>query len=716
MSNGNVTKEFSLPVEFDSYIAKGIALPPKIVLEFKTQYQKVISIQRPEDKISITGRIIPAPASYHDRSVVVLPEEWEKAYNFSNSSALCKLIEPSFAKKVQFEVLDENESDLLPPLLEWIEDKSVIFEGRYIREGDDIYRVESIDGGRSQAITMEKTLLKFGHGPNAEEYYVGDEKREEANNITPSNGKAGKKKKPFENLHKIKGIDDTINRLKNEVIFPFHDILNGEEPDPDPMGGVLLYGPPGCGKTEIATSIAEDLGVYFDSVKIGDLASKWVHQFGKNLKARFDKAAKAKGGAIIFLDELDAFAGHRSEMNHAHDRENVNVLLQLLDPKNRSPKVLVFAATNYLSSLDTAVTRSGRFDTKIGIGPPDEKGRAAILRTKLDKYSFDSSSITEGVVKDIARKTIGYVGADLNTLVDKTKTYQKARAREQEETSSSLPMIKEDLLNALQAITPLCETEMNIERPSIKKENLPGSERFVNQICAEADLMFHPENFRSDIDVKPNQAFLLYGPPGTGKTSIANAVANELNILFQVIKAGELKGSLQGSTIKNINKLFENARLFTPILLFFDEIDSITQRRRSNAISGETDSINTLLSQLGDTADNEDIIFVGASNRKNIIDPALLRPGRFGTHIEVAQPELPNIKKQLKQQLEEIPHQLSETQIDSLANSLYQQERTQAEIADYLNNIKRYLLFNTDEGEKANLDIFESILETSSNE
>jgi len=710
MSQNN-RSEFSLPVEFDSYIAKGVALPPKIVLEFKTQYQKVINLQRPGDKVSISGRIIPAPASYHDRSVVVLPEEWEKAYNFSSSSVLCKLIEPSFAKEIQFDPLDENESDSLPLLLDWIKDKSVIFEGRYIRESGDIYRVISIDGGRSQAITTEKTLLKFGDGPNAEKYYLGDKKREETIDITASNGKAVKQKKLFENLHKVKGIDDTIERLKNEVIYPFLDILNGEESNPDPMGGVLLYGPPGCGKTEIATSIAKDLGVYFDSIKIGDLASIWAHQFGKNLKARFDKAAQAKGGAIIFLDELDAFAGHRSEMNQAHDRENVNVLLQLLDPQNRSPKVLVFAATNYLSSLDTAVTRSGRFDTKIGIGPPDETGRAAILRTKLDKYSLDSSSITEGFVKDIARKTIGYVGADLNTLVDKTKTYQKTRAREQEK-SSSLPIKKEDLLNALDAITPLCETEMNIEQPSIKKEDLPGSEGFVNQICAEAKLMFHPERFRSDIDVKPNQAFLLYGPPGTGKTSIANAVANELNVLFQVIKAGELKGSFQGSAIKNINKLFENARLFRPILLFFDEIDSIAQTRSSVEFSTASDSINTLLAQLGDTADNKDIILVGATNRKDMIDPALLRPGRFGTHIEVDRPELPNIKKQLNQQLEEIPHKLSETQVDYLANSLHQQEKTQAEISDYLNSIKRHLLFHTTEEEKADYNLFKTILGT----
>lgn len=709
MSQGNGTKEFSLPVEFDKYISEGIALPPKIVLEFKTQYQKVISIQRPGDNISIIGRIIPAPALYHDQSVVVLPEEWEEAYNFSASSALCKLIEPSFAKKVQFKILDEDECDSLPPLTERIKDKSVIFEGHYIREGGNICKVLSIDSGRSQAIITEQTLLKFGKGSNAEEYRLGDENREEAVIGTPSDGK---KEVTFENLHKVKGIDDTIKRLKNEVIYPFIDILNGEEADPDPMGGVLLYGPPGCGKTEIATSIAEDLGVYFDSIKIGDLASKWAHQFGKNLKAHFDKAAQAKGGAIIFLDELDAFAGHRSELTHSHDRENVNVLLQLLDPKNRPPNVLVFAATNYLSSLDTAVTRSGRFDTKIGIGPPDETGRAAILRTKLNKYSVDSSSITEGFVKEIARKTIGYVGSDLNTLVEKTKTYQKARARKQEENTSSLPMIKDDLLNALQAITPLCETEMNIEQPSIKKEDLPGSEGFVNQICAEAELMFYPERFRSDIDVKPNQAFLLYGPPGTGKTSIANAVANELNILFKVVNAGENKSKWSGETVKNINKLFENARLFRPILVFIDEIDSIAQTRNSGDSSHASDSINTLLTQFGDTVDNENIIFVAATNRMDIIDPALLRPGRFGTHIEVGLPELPNVKKQLKQQLEEIPHQLSETQIDSLANSLHQQKRTQADIADYLNSIKRHLVFHTADGDKADQNLFKTILGT----
>ena len=152
--------------------------------------------------------------------------------------------------------------------------------------------------------------------------------------------------------------------------------------------------------------------------------------------------------------------------------------------------------------------------------------------------------------------------------------------------------------------------------------------------------------------------------------------------------------------------------MFKPILVFIDEIDSISQKRSALESSDASDSINSLLTQFGDTVDNENIIFVAATNRKNIIDPALLRPGRFGTHIEVGLPELPNIKTQLKQQLEEIPHQLSEKQIDSLAHSLHQQNRTQADISDYLNSIKRHLVFNTDEGEKADINIFENILGT----
>lgn len=268
MSQEASVKEFSLPVEFDSHIKEGIGLPPKIVLEFKTQYRKIISIKRAGEAVSLVGRIVPIPASYHDRSVVVLPEKWEKAYNIPSTTVMCKLIEPSFANAIELKQIDTKKSKSLPTITERIEDKKVIFKDQYIRENDIICRIESIDKDTSEAIVTDNTVYKLSDDPDEKQISVGDENREDSVKDTPA---VEEREVTFENLHKVKGINDTIKRLINEVVYPFIDIIDGHVSKPDPMGGVLLFGPPGCGKTEIATSIAEDLGVYFDPVKIGDL-------------------------------------------------------------------------------------------------------------------------------------------------------------------------------------------------------------------------------------------------------------------------------------------------------------------------------------------------------------------------------------------------------------------------------------------------------------
>jgi SpoVK/Ycf46/Vps4 family AAA+-type ATPase len=741
MSQNN-RSEFSLPIEFDSRIS-GIGLPPRLITKFETRYNKIIRIDRSESKYPLAERIVPVPSDYHDRSVVVIPEKWKSSYNITRSSFICKLYEPPFAQKIKLRSVEENETVDLPPITDSIADKAVIFAEKYIRFDDHIYQVTAINEGNTPiGIVTEETDIHYirisnntdddpaddskdGEDSSGEfedgfsEGLYDDEDDDDEFSITNLRKAQNNKRKPslgpvktsFTNLNKVKGIDDALKRIKDEVIYPFVDLLNGNIKKPKPIGGVLLYGPPGCGKTEIVTSIAQDLDIDFYPLKLGELASKYVHQFAKNLHKAFKKAEQSKKGAIIFLDEIDAIAGHRSEMNNSHEIENVNALLQELDPKNRSSNVLVFAATNYLSSLDTAVTRSGRFDTKIPIPPPDELGRRAILRSKLSTLSTDSRSVTENFVNDIAKKTIGYVGSDLNTVVDKAEKLKASRARYLKQSPSKTPVKKKDINKAIKATTPLCKTEMNIEQPTLVPRDLPGSEDYIEEICEEIEYILSPHKFRQDIEYKANQAFLLHGPPGTGKTSIANAVANINNLLFQVVNAGELKAKYSGETVKNINELFDKARLFRPILLFFDEIDSIAQRRSSSAQAHTSDSINTLLTQFGDNVDNENIIIVAATNRKNIVDEALLREGRIGTHIEVGLPDKSQIKKQFKKGLKEVPSSLTNDEISTLVEKLHENESSQATIAGYLNKVKRYLVFNTKRRtEKADFDTFQQLL------
>lgn len=720
MSKNLVRSQLSLPVEFDT-LTRGIGLPPSIVLRLGTRYGKVIQIKRPKSKQSLSGRIVSVPAKYHDQSVVVLPQNWKKMYDIKEDRLACKLIEPNFCKRVTLREVPRKEANKLPALGEVMTDKSVIHVGKYVREDNDIYKVESIDDKKDEAIIPHRTLITpapaDGSKPDKSDKYEAktDQRQLGAQNNSPGSqgGFTTAGNGSYKRLNQLKGIDQAIRRIKDEVIFPFKQILAGKGQNPDPQSAIL-HGPPGCGKSQICHSIAEDLGITFVNVKIGDLASKMHHQYSKNLKKKFEEAAESENGAVLFLDELDAMASPRSELLQTHDREIVNTLLQQLDPKNRDPNVLVLAATNYLSSLDRAVTRSGRFDTKIPIPPPDEDGRVAILRSKKNELSINSEAITEGMINELGRQTIGHVGSDLNIIFKKAKNFRNVRLHGNNNLTDTASMLEEDLQKAKESVTPICETSMNITQPSIEKSDLPGSEDYVDRICEEADYMFHPEKYRSDISYQPNQAFLLHGPPGTGKTSIASAVANKLDILFKVVNAAENKSKWSGETVKNINKIFENARLFRPILIFIDEIDSIAQTRSSEAAGTSTDSINTLLTQFGDEVDNENIIFIGATNRKDMIDPALLRPGRFGTHIKIGKPEKPAIRKQFKRTIadDEVPHSLKDAEIETIVKRLSNKRATQADIADYIESVKRELIYYTSEGDKANMDLFNKRLKT----
>ncbi len=511
-------------------------------------------------------------------------------------------------------------------------------------------------------------------------------------------------------LKKIKGIDEAIENLIIEVIEPFSEITAGRSSTP--LGGVLLYGPPGCGKTEIAFSIASDLGAKLFKMDLGDISSPYIHETNRLISAIFSKAAKEKQGAVLFIDEIDSLAGKREELRN-WEREIVNTLLQELDPKKRPPNVLVVAATNSLSSLDTAVTRSGRFDTKIAIPPPDKQGRYEILKLALLKLPLDHKEITTKYVEKLAKDMVGFVGADIMTLIDKTEAFWRSRSRKSRSKKKAL-VNRSDIEKALESVVPLCHTELHISTPKTRKQDLPGQEAVIEEIVSEFEYRVSPDNYRSDIQFDSTTGVLLYGPPGTGKTSIASAVAHELNVLFLSIKAGELKSKHIGETGKNINDLFEKARLFCPILVYFDEIDSLGMDRSMSQDSHGNDSINALLAELSGENDNKQILLMASTNRKDLLDPALLRNQRFGTHISVDIPTLDQYKKQSLHHLKQIPHTLSDKQIEALCTTFEQAHFSQADVYGYFQNILKYLVLHTRKGVKASYQIFENELKTMS--
>lgn len=712
-----------LQIDFDPDI-DGIGSPPRLIKYLKSEYGKILQLEFPGNMV-LSDRLIPVPASFHGSSKLVLPSEWKALYKITSDHAICTVIEPEFARSITMARVTEEITKHIPPIQNVIEDKSVLFTNKYIRFKDDhIYQITTIGKKNKIAIATSDTNIdrSLGKGDTDGESItvsqLSDYSEENGEKVESDSSATNKRQittVSFSNLDKLKGIDEVIVRLKKEVIFPFIQQLNGQNTNPIHTGGVLLYGPPGTGKTELAHAVASDLKIKFHKVKIDELASPYIHQFSKNLSIAFKEAAKEKSGAVIFLDEFDSYAGKRSASSTDHERENVNSLLQLLDPKNIPPHVLVIAATNYISDLDSAVIRSGRFDTKIPVFPPDKTGRAQILRQKIQETGVELRGITDAFVNEIAYECAGYVGGDLDTLVKKAHSFARIKALEQ---TTSVILEKADISDAKETILPLCHTEMDIKKPTLKKSDLPGSEEVIEAICKEITFLLNPDSFRKDLNYNPDQGFLLYGPPGTGKTSIANAIANELGLLFKVINSNELVSKHSGESGANIRSLFEQARLFRPILLFFDEIDSIATSRDRTSHSFENDSLYALLNEIDSSSNNDNVIVIGATNRPDAVDPALLRPGRLTQQFEVAAPDLDQIKFIVEKKLEEIPHTLKAKDIESLTELIHDRSSAtagkkalaQTDIAHIFNLATRYLVLHTKTGDKADLNLFKTII------
>lgn len=702
----------------------GIGSPPRLIKYLGSEYGKILQLEFPGNMV-LSDRLIPVPAGFHGSSKIVLPSEWKALYKITSDHAICTVIEPEFARSIIIARVTEEITKQIPPIQNVIEDKSVLFTNKYIRFKDDhIYQITTIGKGNKIAIATSDTIIErsLGKGDTDGESITvsqlsdyAEENGEKVESDSSATNKRQITEVSFSNLHKLKGIDEVIVRLKKEVIFPFIQQLNGQNTNPIHTGGVLLYGPPGTGKTELAHAVAKDLKIKFSPVMIGELASPYIHQFSKNLTIAFNKAAKEKNGALIFLDEFDSYAGKRSERSDKHDREEINNLLQLLDPKNIPPHVLVIAATNYISDLDSAVIRSGRFDTKIPVYPPDKTGRAQILRQKIQETGVELRGITDAFVNEIAYECAGYVGGDLNTLVKKAHSFARIKALD---LKTSVILEKAHIRQAKETILPLCHTEMDIKKPTLKKSDLPGSEGVIDAICQEISFLLNPDTFRKDLNYNPDQGFLLYGPPGTGKTSIANAIANELGVLFKVINSNELVSKYSGESGANIRSLFEQARLFRPILLFFDEIDSIATSRDQTSHSIENNSLYALLNEIDSGSNNDNVIVIGATNRRDAVDPALLRPGRLTQQFEVAPPDLDQIKLIVEKKLEEIPHTLKAKDIESLTELIHDRSSAtaskkalaQTDIARIFNMATRQLVLHTNTGDKADLNLFKTII------
>lgn len=410
--------------------------------------------------------------------------------------------------------------------------------------------------------------------------------------------------------------------------------------------GVLLYGPPGTGKTLLAKAVANETNANFYSIGGPEIMSKFYGESEEKLREVF-KQAEENSPAIIFIDEIDSIAPKREEVSGDVEKRIVSQLLTLMDGLMARGEVVVIGATNRPNAIDSALRRPGRFDREIEIGIPDKDGRFDILQIHTRGMPLTDSINLE----QFAKVTHGFVGADLESLSKEAAMRSLRRElpkinMEQSkiplEVLNKIKITEKDFEDALKDIQPSALREIQVQRPNVSWEDIGGLSEVKEELSQVVEWpLKYPELF-TEGDVKPPKGLLLYGPPGTGKTLIAKAVATTSESNFINIKGPELLSKWVGESEKGIREVFRKARQASPCIIFFDEIDSISPRRNTGP---GTDThvtermVSQLLTEIDGLEDLKGVIIIGATNRPDIIDEALLRPGRFDRIIEVPPPD-----------------------------------------------------------------------------
>lgn len=410
--------------------------------------------------------------------------------------------------------------------------------------------------------------------------------------------------------------------------------------------GVLLYGPPGTGKTLLAKAVANESEAHFILLNGPEIMSKFYGESEKKIREIFDEAEK-NSPSVIFIDEIDAIAPKREEVTGEVERRVVSQLLTMMDGLAARGKVVVIGATNRANAIDPALRRPGRFDREVEISVPDKEGRLQIL-----KIHSRGMPLTKGVKLDeIARKTHGFVGADINSLCKEAamivlrKNLDKLELDDETEISqdvlNELKISQKDFEEALRIVRPSAMREVLVETPSTKWGDVGGVDKVKRDLREAVEWpLKYPNSFKK-MGISPPKGILLYGPPGSGKTLLAKAVANESEANFIQIKGPSLLSMWVGKSEEGVRKVFERARQVSPCIIFFDEIDSMASKRSEGRTAGPrvTENVlNQLLSEMDGIEDLNNVIVIGATNRPDMLDPALMRPGRFDRIVYVPVP------------------------------------------------------------------------------
>lgn len=460
----------------------------------------------------------------------------------------------------------------------------------------------------------------------------------------------------------IGGVRKQLAQIRELVELPLRHPQLFKNIGVKPPKGVLLYGPPGTGKTLIARAVANETGAFFFLINGPEIMSKLAGESESNLRKAFEEAEK-NSPAIIFIDEIDSIAPKREKTQGEVERRIVSQLLTLMDGLKSRSHVIVIGATNRPNSIDPALRRFGRFDREIDIGIPDAIGRLEILRIHTKNMKLDETVNLETV----AAETHGYVGADLAALCTEA-ALQCIREKMdvidlEDETISaeileSMAVTQEHFRTALGASNPSALRETVVEVPNVTWEDVGGLEGVKRELKETVQYpVEHPEKFKK-FGMSPSKGVLFYGPPGCGKTLLAKAIANECQANFISIKGPELLTMWFGESEANVREIFDKARQAAPCVLFFDELDSIARARGSSSgdAGGAGDRvINQILTEMDGMGAKKNVFIIGATNRPDIIDPAILRPGRLDQLIYIPLPDVPSRIAILKANLKHSP-------------------------------------------------------------
>lgn len=486
----------------------------------------------------------------------------------------------------------------------------------------------------------------------------------------PAPGVEGTKRISYED---IGGLKDELQRVREMIELPMRHPELFQKLGIEPPKGVLLYGPPGTGKTLIAKAVASESGAHFISIAGPEVISKYYGESEQKLREIFEEAEQ-NAPSIIFIDELDSITPRREEVTGEVERRVVAQLLTMMDGLEERGQVVVIGATNRVDAIDPALRRPGRFDREIEIGVPTESDRIEILKI----HTRGMPLAEEVKLEVLGQQTHGFVGADLAALAREAgiralRRYLPEIDLEEEEIPEevldTMQVTAGDFRDALRDVSPSAMREVMLEVSHVTWEDVGGLEEAKQEIREAVEYPLTQRERYEELGISPPRGVLLYGPPGTGKTLIAKAVANESGANFIAIRGPQLLSKWVGESERAVREVFKKARQVAPSIIFFDELDALAPTRGGEVGSHVMESVlNQILTEIDGLEELKDVAVLGATNQPMLVDPALLRAGRFDRLVYIGEPDAGDRKKILAIHLRGMPVEGSqmETLLDAL--------------------------------------------------